>query len=69
MKIVQCHPERKHCARGKCSPCYWRERYAEPEFRERRKAYNREYYRDAASEPAVAQVRRDTQRERRANAR
>jgi hypothetical protein len=31
MKIATCHPERPHLAKGMCSQCYWKARYADPE--------------------------------------
>jgi hypothetical protein len=35
-RIPDCHPDRKHCAKGMCRPCY----YAQPEMIAKRSAYH-----------------------------
>jgi methylphosphotriester-DNA--protein-cysteine methyltransferase len=35
-RIPDCHPDRKHCAKGMCRPCY----YAQPEMIAKRTAYH-----------------------------
>lgn len=38
-KKAICHPERTHCAKGLCRPCYYRNRWdTEPEYRAREQA-------------------------------
>lgn len=43
---AECHPERPHKCHGLCAACYIKRLRENPEFRERTKAYAREYMRD-----------------------
>lgn len=63
-RVAECHPDRPHLARGKCSPCYWRQRYSEPGFAEKRKAYRAQYDKETSADPEAVKARLAYQRER-----
>ncbi len=39
MRAPECHPDRKHKARGMCSPCYWAWYRKTPEYRAKEARY------------------------------
>lgn len=42
LNLANCHPERKHLAKGLCGECYYRMRGQLPERKEQARAYQRE---------------------------
>jgi hypothetical protein len=48
-----CHPERPHLAKGMCSQCYWKARYADPETGKAIRAYQKAYYDETRKDPSA----------------
>lgn len=63
--VPTCHPDRKHAARGLCSPCYHRLRYRkEPAYREYALRKSRADYRAIKADPVLYAAKLEYNRNR-----